>query len=51
MGLRPGLPEHLVVCMGVKEESQFPHVINDPVAEKEVAQDMKGEISEVVNGV
>lgn len=51
VGLAPGLPKALVVCAGMKEEGQLANVMNDPISKKEIAQDVKREVGEVVDGV
>lgn len=51
VGLVPDLPEGLVSCVGMKEDGQLANVMDDPVPKKKIAQDVKREISKVVDGV
>ncbi|MGA2535259.1 MAG: hypothetical protein ABSF53_04535 [Terracidiphilus sp.] len=48
VSLAPGMPEALVACMRVEEDSQFANVMHDPVSEEEIAQYVKREVCKVV---
>ena len=47
----PGLPEGVVVSMSVEEGRELVDVVNDGVAGEDVAEDVKAEMAEVIDGV
>ena len=49
MGFAPGRPKGIVVCSGVKKESQLANVMYHPVAQQYISEDMQGQISELVD--
>jgi len=49
MEFEPGFPESIVVNVGVEKDRQFTNMVDNPVIEKDVAEDMKREIPEMVN--
>jgi hypothetical protein len=50
VGLVPGLPKAIVACAVMKKEGQLANVMNDPIPKKEIAQDVKREVSKMVDG-
>src|SRR5215475_4165307 len=47
----PAIPEGIVAGTGVEEHGEFIDVVHDPVAQKQVAEDVEAEVSEVIDGI
>lgn len=45
----PDLPENVVFGMRLKEDSQLINVMDDPFAKEDIAEDVKGEMAEMVD--
>lgn len=51
MGLDPYPPEDVIVCTEVKESGQFANEMDDPVPKKEIAKNVKRDVTKMVGGV